>query len=129
MTLSVLALVLLVILLGWPASLPQERTPWRDQAVSLVGIVGAPVLGGLIAARRPENPYGWLWLVFGLGLALQLLAESYAAYALVVDPRTLPAPRTISRLLGLGGPLALAFAPFLFLLFPTGGCPRAAGVP
>ena len=69
MTLSVLALVLLVllvILLGWPASLPQERTPWRDQAVSLVGIVGAPVLGGLIAARRPENPYGWLWLVFGL---------------------------------------------------------------
>ena len=57
-TLAVLALVLLVILLGWPASLPQERTPWRDQAVSLVGIVGAPVLGGLIAARRPENPYG-----------------------------------------------------------------------
>jgi hypothetical protein len=123
LTLSVLALVLLVILLGWPASLPQERTPWRDQAVSLVGIVGAPVLGGLIAARRPENPYGWLWLVFGLGLALQLLAESYAAYALVVDPGTLPAPQTISRLLGLGGPLALAFAPFLFLLFPTGRLP------
>jgi hypothetical protein len=122
-TLSVLALVLAVILLGWSTPLPQGRTPWRDQAVSLVGIVGAPILGGLIASRRPRNPYGWVWLVFGLGLALQLLAESYAAYALVVDPGSLPAPRTISRVLGLGGPLALAFAPFLLLLFPTGYLP------
>jgi len=118
-----LALVLVVILLGWSTPLPQGRTPWRDQAVSLVGIVGAPILGGLIASRRPRNPYGWVWLVFGSGLALQLLAESYAAYALVVDPGSLPAPRTISRVLGLGGPLALAFAPFLLLLFPTGDLP------
>jgi hypothetical protein len=64
-----------------------------------------------------------VWLVFGSGLALQLLAESYAAYALVVDPGSLPAPRTISRVLALGGPLALAFAPFLSLLFPTGYLP------
>ncbi|MDQ3638339.1 MAG: hypothetical protein M3426_10150 [Actinomycetota bacterium] len=124
-TLSVLALVLVVILLGWSTALPQGRTPWRDQAVSLVGIVGAPILGGLIASRRPRNPYGWVWLVFGSGLALQLLAESYAAYALVVDPGSLPAPRTISRVLGLGGPLALAFAPFLLLLFPTGYLPSS----
>ncbi len=123
LTLSVLALVLVVILLGWSTPLPQGRIPWRDQAISLVGIIGAPVLGGLIASRRPGNSYGWLWLIFGLGLALQLLAESYAAYALVVEPGSLPAPRTISRLLALGGPLALAFAPFLLLLFPTGRLP------
>jgi len=91
-TLLVSALVLLVILLGWSTPLPQGQTPWREQTISLVGIVGAPVLGGLIASRRPENPYGWLWLVFGLGLALQLLAESYAAYALVVEPGSLPSP-------------------------------------
>jgi len=125
LTLSVLALVLVVIVLGWSTPLPQGRTPWPDQAVSLVGIVGAPILGGLIASRRPENPYGWLWLVFGLGLALQLLGESYEAYALVAEPGSLPAPRAVSYLLALGGPLALALAPFLLLLFPTGRLPSS----
>jgi hypothetical protein len=121
--LLVLALSLLLILLGWSTPLPQGLKPWRDQVVSLVGIVGAPLLGGLIASRRPNNGYGWLWLGFGLGLALQLLAESYAAYAVAVQPGSLVAPRTISRELALGGQLALAFAPFLFLLFPTGRLP------
>jgi hypothetical protein len=122
-TLLILAFSLLLIVLGWPTPLPRGWTPWRDQAVSLVGLIGAPILGGLIASRRPENPYGWLWLVFGLGLTLQLLAGLYAAYALVVEQGSLPAARTISRVLELGGPLALTISPFLLLLFPTGRLP------
>jgi hypothetical protein len=122
LTLLVLASSLVLILLGWSAPLPQGATPWRDQAVSLVGIVGAPILGGLIASRRPRNPYGWVWLGFGMGLALQQFAASYAAYALV-EPGTLVAPLTISRVLGLGNQVSLALAPFLFLLFPTGRLP------
>jgi hypothetical protein len=121
-SLLLLASSLLLILLGWSTPLPKGWTPWQDQAVYVVGIIGAPILGGLIASRRPENPYGWLWLGFGFGLALQQLAEPYAAYALV-EPGSLVAPRTISQLLERGGPLALAFAPFLFLLFPTGRLP------
>jgi len=113
---------LVLILLGWSMPLPRGVTPWRDQAVSLVGIVGAPILGGLIASRRLRNPYGWVWLGFGMGLALQQFAASYAAYALV-EPGTLVAPLTISRVLGLGNQVALALAPFLFLLFPTGSLP------
>ena len=85
-SLLILALALLLLLLGWSTPLPKGWTPWRDQAVSLVGVIGAPILGGLIASRRPHNPYGWLWLGFGLGLALKQLAEPYAAYALVVEP-------------------------------------------
>jgi hypothetical protein len=122
-TLLILVSCLVLLILGWQTPLPQGRTPWRDQAVSLVGLIGAPILGGLIASRRPENPYGWLWLGFGLGLTLQLLAQSYSAYALVVDPGSLPAPRTTSRVLGVGGPLALTLSPFLLLLFPTGRLP------
>jgi hypothetical protein len=122
-SLLILASSLLLIVLGWSTPPPREWTSWRDQVVSLVGIIGAPILGGLIASRRPENPYGWLWLGFGLGLALQQLAEPYGAYALVVEPGSLVAPRTISHVLGLGGPVALTFAPFLMLLFPTGRLP------
>ena len=57
-SLLILALALLLIVLGRSTPLPGARTPWRDQAVSVVGIFGAPLLGGLIASRRPKNPYG-----------------------------------------------------------------------
>ena len=122
-TLLVLALSMLLIFLGWSTPLPRGWTPWRDQTVSLLGLIGAPVLGGLIASRRPRNPYGWLWLGFGLGLACQRLAETYGAYALVVDPGSLTAPRTIPHVLELGGQVALTLAPLLMLLFPTGRLP------
>jgi hypothetical protein len=121
-SLLILALSLLLIVLGWSTPLPGARTPWRDQAVSVVGIIGAPVLGGLIASRRPKNPYGWVWLIFGLGLSLQLLAGAYASYALV-QPGSLVAPKTILHLLNPGGPLALTLGSFLMLLFPTGRLP------
>jgi hypothetical protein len=122
-TLLVLALSMLLIALSWSTPLPRGWTSWRDQTVSLAGIIGAPILGGLIASRRPRNPYGWLWLGFGLGLALQSLAMSYEAYALVVEPGSLAAPRTISHVLELGGQAALTLAPLLMLLFPTGRLP------
>jgi hypothetical protein len=122
LTLLVMAASLVLIVLGWSMPLPQGVTPWRDQAVSLVGIVGAPILGSLIATRRPRNPYGWVWLGFGLSLALQQFALSYGAYALVA-PGLLVAPLTISRVLGLGNQVSLALAPFLLLLFPTGRLP------
>jgi hypothetical protein len=121
LTLLVLAASLVLILLG--LSTTQAAMPWRGQAISLVGVVGAPILGGLIASRRSRNPYGWLWLGFGLGLVLQQLAASYGAYARVVEPGTLVAPLTISEVLSLGGPIALGLAPFLMLLFPTGRLP------
>ena len=93
-TLLVLALSMLLIALGWSMPLPGEWTPWRDQTVSLLGIIGAPILGGLIASRCPRNAYGWLWIGFGLGLALQSLAMSYEAYTLVVESGSLAAPRS-----------------------------------
>jgi hypothetical protein len=128
-TLLILAFSLLLIVLGWPTPLPQGWTPWRDQAVSLVGLIGVPILGGLIASRRPENLYGWLWVAFGLGLTLQLLGGLYAAYALVVEPGSLPAPRTISRVLELGGRWRSPSHPSSCCCFPRGGCRRRAGVP
>jgi two-component system, NarL family, sensor kinase len=74
-SLSILALSLLLILLSWSTPLPRGWTPWRESVIEIVGNVGAPILGALIASRRPENPYGWLWLSLGLSFAFLLLAE------------------------------------------------------
>jgi hypothetical protein len=122
--LLILASSLLLIVLGWSTPLPKGWTPWRDQALSVFGVLGAPILGGIVASRRPESPYGWLWLGFGLSLALVQLSEPYAAYSLIAEPGSLPAPRAASGLLeGLGFVVAITLLPFLLLLFPTGRLP------
>jgi hypothetical protein len=89
-----------------------------------VGLIGAPVLGGLVASRRPENPYGWLWLGLSLGLALLSFGQVYAAYSVVVEPGSLPAPRTVGHVVaGEGWVAAFTMVPLLLLLFPTGRLP------
>jgi hypothetical protein len=121
--LSLVAFALVLLVLGWSTPLPKGWSPWHDQAISLVGVIGAPVLGGLIASRRPGNPYGWLWLGLGLGLACSQVAEPYAAYALVVEPGSLPAPLAVNTVLASGWALMVVLLPFVFLLFPTGRLP------
>jgi len=123
LTLLVLVSSLLLILLGSSTPLPQGATAWGDRAIYLMGLVGAPILGGLIASRLPRNPYGWVWLGFGLGLIVQQAAHTYADYARVVEPGSLVAPLVIARVFGLGNQVAFGLAPFLLLLFPTGRLP------
>jgi hypothetical protein len=124
LSLLIMAISLLLIVLGWSTPLPRGWYPWRESVIEIVGNIGPPILGGLIASRRPENPYGWLWLGFGLSWALIFFAGVYAAYALVVEPGSLPAPRTIVMLVEPVGFVAgLTLLPFLFLLFPDGRLP------
>jgi hypothetical protein len=123
-SLLLLALTLFLILLGWSTPLPREWYPWANQAIDIVAYIGAPIIGGLVASRRPANPYGWLWLGFGLSLSLLSFAEAYAPYALAVEPGSLPAPRTISTLgqtVGFVG--ALTLLSLILLLFPNGRPP------
>jgi hypothetical protein len=118
-----MAFAMVLIVLGWSTPLPGGWSPWRDQAITLVGYIGVPILGGLIASRRPENLYGWLWVGLGLSLALVGLAEPYAAYALVANPGSLPAPGLVNKVLASGWAVLIAFLPFVLLLFPTGRLP------
>jgi hypothetical protein len=122
-SLVLVAFSLLLVFLGWSEPLPKGWSPWQDQALSSVGNIGAPILGGLIASRRPENPYGWKWLSLGLVSAIVVLAEPYAAYALVAEPGSLPAPRMVNMALGLGWVVLVTLLPFVLLLFPTGRLP------
>ena len=123
-SLLLMALGLLLIFARWSTPLPTGWYPWTYLVNDLFGALGAPILGGLIASRRPENPYGWLWLGLGIGFALVTFAQVYAAYALVAAPGSLPAPRTVAVLgLSVGLVVTLIIAPFLFLVFPDGRLP------
>ena len=116
-------LSLALVFLGWSTPLPKGWVSWQGQIITTVGFMGASVLGGFIASRRPDNLYGWLWLGLGLSAALVQLAGSYAAYALVAEPGSLPAPRTIAQVLGVAWGMGIILLPFLLLLFPTGRLP------
>ncbi len=119
--LVLLALALLLVILGWPASLPQGFVPWPGQAIAVVGAAGIPVLAGLVASRRPENPYGWVWCGFGLAHSVLLTSRAYMSVA-TAGPE-LPARPFVAVLGDVGWVLWLALIPFVLLLFPTGALP------
>jgi signal transduction histidine kinase len=94
-------------------------------ALVTMGIVflAMPLVGALIAARRPSSPLGWLFIAIGMTMSIYILADGYAVYAV----RTaVPAPR--------GGHVSAWLANWVwvpgwgmtalvFLLFPTGKLP------
>ena len=78
LTLLAAGLVLLWTRPDGPA--PEGYASRAEQAISLVSLLGPPLLGGLLAARRPANPYGWLWLAYGVGWAVVGFTNAYAIY-------------------------------------------------
>jgi hypothetical protein len=83
-----------------------------------------PVVGVLIATRRPDNPIGWLCLVVGLSWGLTIVTDGYSAYGLRGHPGSLPRPDlalAVSEFMWIP-PIGL-MGVFLVLLFPDGQPP------
>jgi two-component system, NarL family, sensor kinase len=114
---------LVVVVLGRSAALPPGFPAPVIQAIEVIGFLGVPILGGVIAAHRPENPYGWLWSAAGLILGVSFLAFGYGAYALVVAPGALPGGRAAVWVSSVTAGVANGLLPFVFLLFPNGRLP------
>lgn len=85
------------------------------------------LVGVLVAARRPRNPLGWLYLVAAILITFsgnRNLAAQYAYYALATRPGSLPAAEWVLWsaqfvvILAFGG-----FITFGLLLFPDGRLP------
>jgi hypothetical protein len=90
------------------------------ESVALPAALAFAVVGALVASRQPRNRVGWLLLAAGLCMAVTSLGESYARYALVTAPGSLPgglyAAWVQATLFGMVAILAI----FLPLYFPTG---------
>ena len=84
------------------------------------------IVGWIIASRQPGNRIGWVFLVIGLSLSIELSATAYRQFALAVSPGSLPFADLASWV------AVWAWAPgFTFLLtlslllFPDGRPPSA----
>jgi hypothetical protein len=114
---------LVLLALSRHARFPPSMDRWDEQALAVLEFLGAPILGGLIASRRPANAYGWLWCAIGLGVALDALARGYATYGLLGRPRGLPAATTAAWATNVTWILGLGLVPLVLLLFPDGRLP------
>src|SRR5918999_1313026 len=123
-SLALVVLGLLLTVLGSSMALTFYWTKWRDQAILLVAIIGAPLLGGVIASHRPRNPYGWLWCGLGLGAALWMFAQTYYTFAMAVGAGSLLA-RNLVLFVGawVGWVVVATLIPCVLLLFPDGKLP------
>jgi signal transduction histidine kinase len=101
--------------------LPASMTGWTFGNVSgQVVNLAVPVVGFVLASRRPANRIGWLFLTAGLVLAVEAFGAQYALRALVAAPGSLPAGRAFAWFASWLGVFPVVMLAFLFLLFPTG---------
>jgi signal transduction histidine kinase len=82
--------------------------------------LAVPVVGFVLACRRPSNRIGWLLLAGSLALGLGGFASAYALHALVADPGSWPAGRLFAWLSNWIWVISIAVLAFVFLLFPAG---------
>src|SRR6266487_5014971 len=103
------------------AVLPEVGDAWSlSHVFDVAAHVGVPVLGILVATRRPENRLGWLFLVAGVALAFSEAGRAYALHALVANPESLSGGTFAGWLGNAMWPIPVGLLPFLLLLFPSG---------
>src|SRR3954464_5590768 len=81
-----------------------------------VVVVLIPLVGALIAARQPSNPYGWLWCAVGLCYGVVTMVDGLR--------RTGPGPPWFAfAVIAVSFEAALCLLVLVVLLFPTGRLP------
>jgi hypothetical protein len=107
-----------MLVVGWLI----PPTAYSERAIALLfGLFGFAyvVVGGLVAARRPENAVGWLMLGTGALMSIGILVAQYAGYALLRDS-SLPLGREAAWVTTWIFDPALCGIILLFLIFPLG---------
>jgi hypothetical protein len=85
-----------------------------------------PIVGALIASRRPGNAIGWICLAAGITWMLGMVSGSYVLYGLrMASPGSVPYPAAVGSLSEFLPPTAILLGTFLILLFPDGRLPSS----
>jgi hypothetical protein len=89
-----------------------------------VTFLAFPIVGALVASRRPENPIGWICLANGLLWMLLSVSDGYSVYG-VARPGSVPFPVAVGTLSNqwLWVPTVGLLGIYLILLFPDGKLP------
>jgi hypothetical protein len=98
-------------------------TRGRDVIASIVILVWLTVLaavGGVLGARRPAIPIGWLMLGAAVCVSLGSFADSYASYSLELSRGPLPFDMFFAWLAAWITLPGFGMLLFVLLLFPTG---------
>jgi hypothetical protein len=132
-TLAALAVVLFVVAVALHIATLPVRPPssWGTGGPSaplwaIVPFLPFPIVGGLIASRRPENPIGWTCLAAGIAWMLGMVSGSYALFGLrMATSISVPFPAAVGSLSEFLPPTAILLGTFLILLFPDGKLPSS----
>jgi len=90
----------------------------------VVAFVAFPVVGYLLASRRPENAISWLLAGVGVAFAMDILMSSYSTYALYGGVGGRGLGRLVAAIEApMWVPIVGLPATFLILIFPDGHLP------
>jgi hypothetical protein len=122
LTLAMSAASVALLVLARSVHVPSSSI--ADDLLFSVSFLAFPVVGAMIASRRPQNPIGWICLADGLLWTLITLIEDYSLYGLAV-PGSVPFPVGIFALTAwMWVPAVGLFGIYLLLLFPDGRLPN-----
>jgi hypothetical protein len=112
-----------VLLLGAGVATPLDDEIGLDQIGHYVALYAFPLVGALVATRRPENAIGWLFVAIGLCQGVTLAGAAYADYAVFAERASLPAGEWAAWVAA-GVDIVFIIGIFLLaLLFPSGRLP------
>ena len=95
-----------------------------SETVSFVLFLVFPIVGAVVASRRPRNPIGWICLADGLLWMVLAVTDSYSVYG-AAKPGSVPFPVAVGTLGNqwLWVPTVGLLGIYLVLLFPDGKLP------
>ncbi len=121
LALTAIGLALQVVTFSTPV--PLDFASRDASALVALLFVTLPVLGALIVRRQPHAPLAWAFIAIGTTMAIWVLADGYAVYALLTRPGALPAGGLFAWLANWIWIVGWTVTGLMFLVFPDGRLP------